>query len=679
MLAVRTIAEKGSDRPSSIPGQLKQQSPDRLPRIRLVVGVVLLLFIMFAELALSVRRQSQTFDEACHIFAGYRYWKNFDFGINPEHPPLVKLVATLPLLRLSLRTPAIANDYFRVLEFESGREFLYTNDANALLWRARLAAALFTIALALAVFLIANSMWGAEPAFLALVLFAFDPNFIAHGALVTTDIAASLGLFLGVASFYLYMKKPSALRLAGAGLAAGVCLGAKHSGILLFPVLFVLAFVELLPLRDPATKQLASNLWKKASRLGVSLAVILVIAWAALWALYGFRYATRPSGLEVNPPFSEFATHTNMPDSGIILKVAQWRLLPESYLYGIVNVYSPGAIPTALFGKHYATSQWFYFPVIFVIKSTLAFLLFCGLAPLATALWGRRYRREVLFLVVPCAIYFAAAMASGVNYGVRHLLPVYPFLMVLVSFGAWSLSQRHRALALLVAALIVFHAASSLRAAPNYIPYSNELWGGPEKTYRILTDSNVDWGQGLLAMKRYIEQRKIKNCWFAYSGRASVDVSYYGIPCQVLPTAFDDIKGLAIPLVPAQVNEPVFISSGEISGAYWKADWANPYLPFRRLSPSAVIAGSILVYDGRVDISQLCALTHEKLAMKLLRDHQMKEALSEAETAIDIAPDRPIAHATRSMILSAMGRKEEAGEEIVKARTMAANILAGHQ
>jgi predicted membrane-bound dolichyl-phosphate-mannose-protein mannosyltransferase len=78
---------------------------------------------MAAELALSVRHQSQTFDEACHIFAGYRYWKNFDFGINPEHPPLVKLVAALPLLRLPLRTPAVPNDYFRVLEFESGREF----------------------------------------------------------------------------------------------------------------------------------------------------------------------------------------------------------------------------------------------------------------------------------------------------------------------------------------------------------------------------------------------------------------------------------------------------------------------------------------------------------------------------------------------------------------------------
>jgi len=644
-----------------------------------VIGVVLLLAIMFAELALSVRHQSQTFDEAAHIFAGYRHWKNFDFGINPEHPPLVKLVAAIPLLPLPLRTPSISNDYFHAVEFESGRDFLYSNDANLLLWRARLAAAIFTIALALAIFLVASSMWGLGPAFLALALFAFDPNFIAHGALVTTDVGAALGLFLGVGSFYLYLKKPSALKLAGAGLAAGICLSVKHSGILLFPMLFVLALTELLPSRDPEAKRPAPDLAKKASRMIVSLAVILLIAWVVVWAAYGFRYATRPAGLTVNPPFSEFVRGTKVPGSALILKIARWRLLPEAYLYGIVNGYSQEAIPTVLFGKYYPTSQWFYFPVIFAVKSTLAFLLLCGIAPLAAPLWDRQYRREALFLSVPSAIYFAAAMASGINYGVRHLLPVYPFLIVLVSFGAWKLGERHRAVAAAVAVLVAFQAVSSVRAFPNYIPYSNELWGGPEKTYRTLHDSNVDWGQGLLALKQYIDSHHTKECWLGYSASWVVNVSYYGIPCRTLPTSFIERNGLPMPLIPAQVNGPVFVSSIEITGAYWRADWANPFLPFQHLSPSAVIAGSILASDRQVDISQLSALTHEKLAMQLLQSHQMNQALSEAATAVEIAPNRPIAHATRSMVLSAMGRKEEAGQEIIKARMMAADILAAHQ
>src|SRR5215472_8943761 len=412
MRAATAVSEEGSNFPSGISSEISKQSHSSRRRIRLVSGVVLLLAVMFAELALSARRQSQTFDEAAHIFAGYRLWKNFDFGINPEHPPLVKLVAAVPLLRLPLRMPGISNDYFHRVEFESGRDFLYSNDASRLLWRARLAAATLTIALALAIFLVANSMWGPGPAFLALVLFAFDPNFIAHGALVTTDVAAALGLFLGVGGFYLYLKTSSALRLLGAGLAAGICLSAKHSGILLFPMLFVLSFAELLPLRDPATKGLAADVAKKASRLAVSLAAIVVIAWAVVWAFHGFRYATRPPGLAVNPPLAEFVRGTNIAGPGVILRIARWRLLPESYLYGIVNGYAREAIPTVLFGKYYPTSQWFYFPVILVVKSTLAFLLLCGLAPLAAPLWGRQNRREVLFLAVPSAIYFAAAMAS---------------------------------------------------------------------------------------------------------------------------------------------------------------------------------------------------------------------------------------------------------------------------
>src|SRR5258708_1653918 len=126
---------------------MTHQNPDAPRRMRLVMGVTLLLGVMAAELALSARQQSQIFDEACHIFAGYRSWKNFDFGINPEHPPLVKLVAAIPLLRLPLKGPAVPDDYFKSVEYGIGRDFLYGNDANSLLFRTGLAWALFSIGL----------------------------------------------------------------------------------------------------------------------------------------------------------------------------------------------------------------------------------------------------------------------------------------------------------------------------------------------------------------------------------------------------------------------------------------------------------------------------------------------------------------------------------------------------
>ena len=436
-----------------------------------------------------------------------------------------------------------------------------------------MAAAVFTICLGLSIFLVAHFDVGRGPAFLALTLFVFEPNFLAHGALVTTDIGATLGLFLGVASFYFYLKRPSALRLTGAGLAAGLCLGAKLTGILLFPMLLFLALAELLSMRDPTARKFAPGLAMRALWQAASLAGITAISLVVLWSLYGFRYAARPAGLSEKPPLSEFAKHMGHNSSAIVLRMADWHLLPESLSLRLWRGYFfAETIPTVIFGKYYPAPQWFYFPAVFIIKSTLEFLMFCCLLPLSGPLWSKRFRRETLFLVIPPAIYLAVAMSSGLNFGVRHLLPVYPFLIVLTSFAVWNLAERGRVLAILIAVLVVCHAVSSVWAFPNYIPYANELWGGPAKSHELLTDSNVDWGQGLMAMKRYIDQRQIKNCWFASFGSSTMELSYYGIPCQVLPPAFAASNQSRMPIVPPQVDGPVFLSATEVSRMYWRAD-----------------------------------------------------------------------------------------------------------
>jgi hypothetical protein len=659
---------------------MEAQRPTESRRILVAAGVVLLLGAMAAQLALSARRQSQTFDEAAHIFSGYRYWKNFDFGFNPEHPPLLKLVAALPLLRLSLRTPSIPDADFKMVEFRTGRDFLYGNDAGIILFRARMAAATFTLCLALCIFLLAQCMWGDGPAFIALALFVFDPNFLAHGALVTTDIAVTLGIFLGVASFYFYLKNPTAPRLVGAGLAAGICLSSKHSGILLFLMLLLLMLTELVTWEEVTARKLAPDFVARALRLAASLAAISTISLVVLWSVYGFRFAARPAGLKVNPPLPEFVQQMGHGSSGIVLLMARLHLLPESYLYGIADISSVGTIPTVIFGKYYPSAQWFYFPSVFVVKSTLAFLLLCCLLPLCAKFWGKPVKRELFFLVIPPAVYLIVAMSSGINYGIRHLLPIYPFLIVLVSFAAWNFGQRNRAFAIVVAAVVVFHAASSLHAFPNYIPYSNELWGGPSKTHAILADSNVDWGQGLVAMKQYINENHIENCWFAYFGQLIVDVSYYGIRCKPLPTAFADMIHMPMAIVPPQVDGPVFISATEVTRTYWRADWINPYLPFQGVAPTALIADSILVYDGKVDLSEVSALTHENRALEFLNDHKLEQALAEADIAVSVAPNRPVAQVTRGRVLLAMGRNAEADDELRIADSLANRILAqGHR
>lgn len=630
---------------------------------------------MAAELALSARQQSQTFDEGAHIFAGYSYWKNFDFGLNPEHPPLVKLVAAIPLLRMPLRVPPIPNVDFKVMEYSSALAFLYHNDANAIVWRARMAAAFFTICLALTIFLFARAMWGDGPAFLALGLFIFEPNFLAHGALVATDVGATFGFVLGVAGFYFYLKRPSAIRLIAAGLAVGLCIGAKHSGILIFPMLLCLAIAELLALRGPGARKFPPDIARSILFHAGSLAAITAISITVLWSLYGFRFVARSSGPELKPELARFATHMGHYSGAIVLQMHHWHLLPEAYLYGLVDVASLGPLPTVIFGKFYPVAQWFYFPTIFTMKSTLAFLVLFCLVLLSVAFRRHRFSWDALFLVIPPAIYLAVAMSSGINYGIRHLLPIYPFLIVLVAQAAWNLGKRAKALAALVAFLFVCHAASSLRAFPNYIPYLNEAWGGPSKTHDLLTDSNVDWGQGLKAMKQYIDQHHIKDCWFAYFGSTIMDVSYYGIPCKILPPAFAASISMKVPDVPPQVDGPVFISATVLSQPVYRPDSPNPYLPFQRMVPSALIADSILVFDGKVDLSQVAAMTHENRAIQLMNENKLDQALAESETAVQDAPNRSNTHVTRSAVLLALGRTAEALAEMKAANSMPDSVL----
>ena len=155
-----------------------------------ITSVILLLLVLEGQLLYSVRRESLTWDEGDHIFAGYMSLKHHDFGLNPEHPPLVKMVAALPLQNMSLREPQLQNRYFKNEAYLSGGDFIFQNDFETIIFRARMAASIFALMVALLAFLTAREMFGTGAGFLALLLIVFEPNFLAHGALVTTDTAA---------------------------------------------------------------------------------------------------------------------------------------------------------------------------------------------------------------------------------------------------------------------------------------------------------------------------------------------------------------------------------------------------------------------------------------------------------------------------------------------------------
>src|SRR5262249_17099519 len=141
--------------------------------------------------------------------------------------------------------------------------------------------------------------------------------------------------------------------------------------------------------------------------------------------------------------------------------------------------------------------------------------------------------RNIRFLAIPAVIYFLVSLTSKLNIGHRHLLPVYPFLIAIAAAAACELAQRRRVWIVVAGALLAFHVGSSLRSFPNYLPYSNELWGGTNQTYKLLSNSSVDWGQGLAQTASYLRVHDIHDCYLAYFGLGNP--SYYGVPCKTLP------------------------------------------------------------------------------------------------------------------------------------------------
>lgn len=642
--------------------------------------VVFLVLILGLQLALSVRQESQTWDEGDHIFAGYMTWTRADFGLNPEHPPLLKLLATAPLLPTPLNVPELQNRYFKEEAFLDGKEFLYRNDADAILFRTRMAAAVLTLLTALLVFAATREMFGSGAAFVALALLAFEPNLLAHGALVTTDAGISCFMFATIYAFYRYAKAPSLWRLLLVGIAAGLALAVKHSGIFVFPMLFLLAVCEVVRQlvaarrNSNANAEAATSTGKRALKLAASLVAITVVALAVLWAFYGFRYQARPKGLELSPTLAQYVGGLKPREAWLISTMASWRVLPESYLYGMADVRLTADFYTSfVLGKTYAHGVWFYFPVVLAIKSTLAFLSLLLLA--AGAVVTRRLNcwREVLFLAVPPAFYFLVAVNAATNIGVRHILPLYVFISALAGGAAWAFIRRGRKWTYAVALLLLFHAASSALAFPHYIAYSNELWGGPSSTHKYLSDSNADWGEQLKAVKKYLDARGVKECWFVYFAEGVAEPAYYGIPCKPLPTINTLWLNQRIE-VPATLDGPVLISASNLAGFEFGPGTLNPYEQFKSLRPTAVIGGGVFVFDGRFEVPLASALSRVQKSNNLLVAEQVEQALSEAQAAVALAPDSVQARMMLGDVLAASGHPAEARAEYEKALSLAKTI-----
>jgi 4-amino-4-deoxy-L-arabinose transferase-like glycosyltransferase len=618
-------------------------------------AVAVLLAVQIFQVVLAVHRESLTFDEDNHMFAGYMMWKTGDYGLNPEHPPLVKLLATVPILGKDLWVPKLEGRYFKTEAYMDGRDWLMRNDGGSqwLIFRMRLAAGLLAIALSLVVLFAAKEWFGTGPALIALLLLVFDPNILGHSALVTTDIGVSLFFLASIHAFYRYVKQPSPIRLALAGLITGFLLATKHSGILIAPMLVLLIVWEI----AAATKEARRRV---ALRLCGAFAAIVVIGVAVLWAFYGFRYAARPAGMPF-PTVAEYAHDLSHFDQAVLNGFDKLHLLPQSYLIGLADVkLMAQSYPTFILGKQLAHSVWWYFPVVILIKTTLGMLALVLVSVFAIVSGRLRKARELAFLLIPWIVYLGVAMAAGMNIGARHILPLYTLAAILCGGGVIAMTAgKQRWWMWACGLLIALHVISSLKTFPNYIPYANEAWGGQKNVHNLLSDANTDWAQQLISVKKWQDRHQGEECWFAYFAWPEIDPAMYGIQCKHLPNIDSFWLGGA-DAVPQTITGNVLISAGDLSGCEWPSQRMNPFRSFQGIQAAEVIDDSVFVYRGTFDMRQAAAQSRAFIALQSLWKGNAATALPLAREAVAIDPTEIMAQRALGDAAAAMGMKDEA-------------------
>ncbi|MFJ3669424.1 ArnT family glycosyltransferase [Streptomyces sp. NPDC090106] len=490
---------------------LPSEPPARaLPRARrwltpLLVGV--LLAQMAVAMVTTAVEQTPTIDEPVYVGTAAEYLHEHRVLHNPEHPPLGKLVIALGV--------AVADPHydssFTGDQGETGRHLLYGsgNDPWRLMLWARLPVIALTLAFGLVVFAFARELAGRVGGSAALALYAFSPDVIAHGSLATLDVPAA-GFILTAAWLLWRARLRPRLYLPLAGAAVGAALATRMSALAVVPVLLGLA---------------AWSVWRAGGardrrralvRAACAVCGVAVVAVAVVWLTY----------LVVDPRL-RWTPRQHIPVvhglRGLLVALSPF---PEAYRDGMRVQFGFENYPWQgfLFGRVYTGSLWYYLPVALLVKTPLGMLALWA-AGSVTVLAVRRVRPAAPYLLLPSAVLLLAAMTGARDLGTRYAVFMPMFLAVA---AGCLLVLRGRRTGAVAGALVLFVAVSSLRAFPFYLPYSNEAFGGPDKTRLRLHDSNVDWGQdlGRLADRlrhRYPGQR----VWLVYKG--SGVPSYYGI------------------------------------------------------------------------------------------------------------------------------------------------------
>lgn len=467
---------------------------------------LLLLAAFVAQCVWFLRTQSLTVDEPSHIISGLNGWRQGSFKDHDDNPPLLRLWLTLP----------VRDEQWQLDRIHDHAITGIRPDPEALAMRVRGMNVALGVALGAGLWFAMRRMFSEGAANVALALYAFSPAMIGNFSLATHDGAATLMTFAVAWQLARWREQPSWKRTALLGLLLGVHLMAKFSALPTFALAIALAL--MLKPDGWTLRPLAWN-WGKA-------AAMVAVAFVVVWGSYFFhvsRAELRDGRLTMN-----FPNYPNGVDRAIPMAFNATLYVPAAeMLTGVMNMIqnSRRGYASYLLGEYYIGGRAAFFPTVIALKWPPVVLLLAGAAGVLVLLRRLSLPRGVGLMLLFPALYLALAMASNMNFGDRHVLPLYPFLLLLAG-GVWQWARRKRKYAILVAALVALSAADGLRYAPDYLSYFNPLVRS-ETSWQLLADSNVDWGQGLIALRDYERTHPDETIHLAYLG--STHPSVYGL------------------------------------------------------------------------------------------------------------------------------------------------------
>lgn len=564
----------------------------------------LLLIMVFLVAVFSIKDDSLTMDETAHLPAGYSYLTQQDMRLNPEHPPLLKDLAALPLLFIKdIKFPSEISAWKDDVngQWDFGRYFLYEtgNPADKMVFWGRIPMILILILLGFYIFKWAKELFGPKAGLLALLMFSFCPNFLAHGRLVTTDIGATFGIIFATYYFIKALKMPSSKNIIISGLAFGVAELLKFSLILLIPLFGIMGFFWWI--------SKSGTFWQtlKTGTLVFLIGIILI------WPVYQFHTLNYPPEKQLSDTKVYLKDTPEFIKKPILFASDKPILRPYAfYATGLTMVFHrvAGGNTTYFLGEVSNLGWRNYFPIVYAIKVPLTFhiltliALLCAVWKIRRPFWQNTFSRMNVWLkshfaefsmLIFIALYWAVSIKGNLNIGFRHLLPVFPFTILLVSsvIVNWLKEPFLKLKYVFLAALVLWQAFSVISVYPHFLAYFNEIAGGPANGYKYVVDSNLDWGQDLKRLTTWVNDNKIDKIYFDYFGGAKPE--YY------LKEKFIRWEGTKKPEeLPGGSYLAVSVSYlqsgvGKRVSNFWGPDsyylWLNSYTPVAKIGHSIFI------------------------------------------------------------------------------------------